>query len=82
MKVNLLNVAILTLSSLISVACSHTEVKYVPVELPLPPPLEIQLTEEELTCVSDNTYSKIVLLAKRVLTLEEIIRSTQPPLPQ
>lgn len=69
MKLSLLLAVTLILSS-----C--TTVKYIPVSLPLPPPLTVNLTEEELACLSDTTYEKIVLMDKRIKTLEGIIRSS------
>jgi hypothetical protein len=56
-----------------------TTIKYEPVELTLPPPLgeEQRLTNEELECVSDKTYQKIVTLDKRRSTLRSIILSTK-----
>lgn len=74
MRISLLSVAFLILSS----GCTPT-VKYVSSPLPLPPPLEAMITESELACVSEDTYSKIVRLYLRVTTLEEVIRSTHVP---
>ena len=58
--------------------CSCTTTEYVSSPLPLPDTLgshELP-TEAELACVSDETYAKIVKMHKRILTLEEIIKST------
>ena len=70
-KLNLLVAATLIIS-----LSSCTTVKFVPVAIPLPPPLQVNLTEEELACLSDTTYDKIVLMDKRIITLENIIKST------
>lgn len=50
-------------------------VKFVPVPLPLPPPIE-RPTESDLACLSDTAYKKIVVMDKRITTLENIIKST------
>ena len=72
MKASLLSVAfIISLSS-----CSTIE--YLPVDLSnLVPPSLPQFTEQELLCVSDKTYERIVLGDKRIITLENIIKSTK-----
>lgn len=53
-------------------------VKYMSVELPLPPEITgaERLTNGELECVSDTTYHKIILLDNRRLTLRRIIKAT------
>jgi hypothetical protein len=74
MKMRLFKILILT--TLLS-SCA-TEVKYVPVQLELPPPIpqDMRLTHEELECVSAGTKKKIVLLDQRRITLEGIISGT------
>ena len=74
MRVSLLSVAILAVS--LSSCCTPV-VKYLPVKLFLPPTLQNTVTEEELVCLPDSTYSKIVELDKRRETLRQIIESTQ-----
>lgn len=71
-----MRIALLLAATLILSSCSTWNTKYVPVSLPLPPPLTVNLTEEELACLSDTTYEKIVLMDKRIKTLEGIILST------
>ena len=68
------NLSLLLAVTLIVSSC--TTVKYQPVQIPLPPPLNVNLTEAELACLSDTTYEKIVLMDKRIKTLEGIILST------
>lgn len=57
--------------------CSKEVVKVMSVELPLPPPLKIQMTDKDLNCVADSTYDEIVKIDKRRQLLREIIQSTQ-----
>ena len=39
-------------------------------------PYEKVLTQQELECITDETLKKIILMDKRIMTLEDIIRST------
>jgi len=77
MRISLLSVVLL---ALLSVSCSTVEYRYIPVDLMLPPPLGITVAElePELTCVSDDTYVKIVQIINRIETLEDIISSASP----
>lgn len=70
---------IIAIMILITTVSCTSNVKYQPVELVLPPPIpeEARLTNEELTCLSDTTYQKIVILDKRRKTLRAIIESTK-----
>ena len=72
MKASLLSAAII-----ISLT-SCTTIEYLPVDLSgkIPPPLR-EYTEAELSCVSDDTYSRIVLGDLRIETLEGVLLSTQ-----
>lgn len=44
-------------------------------ELPLPPPIPVP-TEQELSCLPDDTFAKVIRMRERIITLEEIIKST------
>jgi hypothetical protein len=74
MRISLLLVAILI------TGCET--IREVPVDLSskLPPDLQKHEmpSERELMCLSDEGYEKVVKLHKRIITLKNIILSTQP----
>jgi len=72
MKASLLSAAII-----ISLT-SCTTIEYFPDDLSgkIPPSLRV-FTEAELSCVADDTYTRIVLGDKRIDTLEGILISTK-----
>jgi len=72
MKASLLVVAIIISLS------SCTTIEYLPINLSnkVPPQLRTY-TEAELSCVSDDTYKRIVLGDKRIETLRDILLSTK-----
>ncbi len=68
-----------------SSACSwfQPRVEYIPVELPLPPELELpSIPAQALQCVPQDAYDALVLRdrlqTERRKMLREIIRSTHP----
>ena len=68
---------------ILSSACATSQTTPVPVRLQVPPPLVLpKIRAEELSCLSDDTYSSLVRIVKmlkaRNETLENIIRTTQP----
>lgn len=65
-------VAILIAISISSCAISNNVTK----RLPLPSEPVERPTEQQLECVSDETYEVIVKAYKRIETLENIIKST------
>lgn len=70
---------IAVITSLATIASCGTNVKKTVFEpLPLPPPIpaHMLLNIEELSCLSNATFSKIVFLDKRIYTLEDIIKAT------
>jgi hypothetical protein len=72
------NLILVIISLVISSCCT---VSYVPQDLTgkLPPKLvgDQVLTQEELSCITDKTLDKIILLDKRRKTLRGIIESTK-----
>ena len=71
---------IVVITSLATIAsCGGTNVKKAVIDpLPLPPPIpaHMLLNIEELSCLSNATFDKIIYLDKRIYTLEGIIKST------
>ena len=73
-----MNKIILALVLTISTTSCGTKVcKVQPLPIPPPLPAEKILNQAELSCVSDETLEKIILLDKRRKTLRDIIESTQ-----
>ena len=70
--------SLLAVTLIISLSSCTTQIKYVNVELPLPPPLAIdwEQLESDLMCVPDSAYDTVVKMDKRIITLENIIKST------
>lgn len=65
-------------------ACSQAPVRYVSEPLPLPPPPVLPaLTADDLACLSDDAYQRLVLRdmwrRQYAETLQAIIRATHAP---
>ena len=44
--------------------------------LPLPEPIQYP-AESELSCLPDDVYAKVIHMRSRIITLEEIIKTTR-----
>ena len=70
---------IVIISLATTLSCGGSNVKKAVCEpLPLPPPIpaHMVLNIEELSCLSPASIDKVILLDKRIYTLEDIIKAT------
>jgi hypothetical protein len=71
--------SLLIVATLMLTVSSCATVEYITQPLDRPPSLTVEElpTEGELECLSDSSYSKVVRMHRRIMTLENIIDSTQ-----
>lgn len=77
---SLMRMSVITSLAIIVSSCGTSVKKTVVASLALPPPIpqNMVLNQDELSCLSDATLTKVVVLDKRRKTLRNIIKATHP----